>query len=106
VAFEPNRPGGSSLDEDAQALNEMNQAISSARNRDRVRRLEAIAAALQRLAQDPDEVGTCEDCESDIPGRRMELMPWVTLCVRCQEAREAEPGGGGRPTRRKLTDFV
>jgi DnaK suppressor protein len=103
----PNRTDVSaSKDDDSQPLNEMHQAIASARNRDRAVRLGRIAAALGRISEDPEEFGICGECDRDIPERRLALMPWVTVCVPCQEALEAPPGGGGRKTRRKLTDHV
>lgn len=30
----------------------------------------------------------CEDCGEDIPAGRRRLVPWATLCVRCQTAKE------------------
>jgi DnaK suppressor protein len=80
----------------------MNQVIASTRNRERARRMEEIAEALSRLAEDPDEFGLCEDCEEAIPTRRLELMPWTTLCIACQSKREDGSRGGSRKT---LRDF-
>lgn len=94
-------------DDDHQSLNEMHQAIASSRNRARAKRIEGITAALARLASDPEEYGVCEECDGDIPLRRLELMPWVTVCVPCQEGLEAGPPGSlKRATRKKLTDHV
>jgi DnaK suppressor protein len=90
-------------DEDEAPLTEMTQAIASSRNRERSERLEQIREALELIAEDPEEFGLCEDCEEPIGRKRLELMPWVTLCVRCQEKRERDgraPGG-----RRKITDY-
>lgn len=90
-------------DEDEAPLTEMTQSIASNRNRERAERLEQIREALALMDEDPDEYGICETCEEPIPRRRLELMPWVTLCVRCQEQREQDdrtPGG-----RRKITDY-
>jgi DnaK suppressor protein len=90
------------IDDDLQPLNEMNQVIASNRNKDRAVALRRIEVALQRLDDAPEEYGACEACGDDIPPRRLELMPWVTLCVECQSERE-EPTRGG--TRRHLTDY-
>jgi DnaK suppressor protein len=49
----------------------------------------------------PDEFGICEECDEDIPIRRLELMPHATLCADCQANRDPARGG----TRRSLTDF-
>jgi len=88
-------------DEDAAPHDEMSRVIASNRNRARTEELHAIEAALERLAADPDEFGICESCEEEIPARRLELMPWVRLCIDCQQAQEE-----GRPSgRRHITDF-
>ena len=104
----PNRTDiASSHDEDSQSLNEMHQAIASSRNRQRDERLSGIGKALARIAEDPEEFGVCEECDGDIPIGRMELMPWVTVCVPCQERLDAGPPGLlKRATRKKLTDHV
>ncbi len=33
--------------------------------------------------------GVCEDCENPIAPRRLDVMPFARLCVRCQERHEA-----------------
>lgn len=97
------RPGGEGkVDDDAAPLSEMNQVIASTRNRERARQLHEIDEALARLNEDPDEYGLCEDCEEDIPTRRLELMPWTTLCIACQSKREDGSRGGSR---KNLRDF-
>lgn len=90
-------------DEDAAPLAEMNQVIASKRNLRRAQELEQIAAALAHLDEDPDDIGCCDDCGDDIPTRRLELMPWVRLCISCQETRERDraPTGG----RKHITDY-
>lgn len=93
--------GDGKVDEDAAPLSEMNQVIASARNRERTRKLELSREALERLDEDPEDFGLCEVCDEPIPIRRLELMPWVTSCVRCQEKTEAEAPRG----RRHLTDY-
>lgn len=90
------------VDEDAAPLAEMNQVIASKRNLERTRRLEAITEALDLIAEDPEEYGSCEDCSEPIKRRRLELMPWVTLCIRCAEQRERAETPGRR---RHLTDY-
>ncbi|RAL23029.1 conjugal transfer protein TraR [Lujinxingia litoralis] len=103
LSVDPNRPTPvEHADEDEQPLNEMNQVIASKRNRARVDELRKIEAALQRMAADPEEFGLCLDCDEPIPVRRLELMPWATLCVPCQTKRSG-PRRDGR--RRHLRDF-
>ena len=89
-------------DEDAQPLAEMSQAIASSRNKNRTGVLGRVAAALARLDGDPESFGLCLDCEEPIAGKRLELMPYVELCVECQQA---EDGPRQKAGRRHLTDF-
>lgn len=90
------------VDEDAAPLAEMNQVIASKRNLERTRQLEAISEALDLIAEDPDDYGQCEDCSEPIKRRRLELMPWVTLCIRCAEQHERAAASGRR---RHITDY-
>ena len=97
------RPGGEGkVDDDAAPLSEMNQTISSSRNRERTARLHKIQDALDRLREDPEMFGMCEDCEDEIPAPRLELMPWATLCISCQGKSEDGTRDGRR---RKLSDY-
>ena len=89
-------------DEDAQPLAEMSQAIASSRNKNRTGVLGRVAAALARLDGDPESFGLCLDCEEPIAGKRLELMPYVELCVECQQAEDGPRQKGGR---RHLTDY-
>ena len=90
-------------DEDSQPLAEMSQAIASSRNQSRGVTLEAINESLRTIRDFPDDYGLCEDCEEPIPPKRLELMPWAPLCVKCQSKQEFD--GRGK-TRRNLTDYV
>lgn len=90
-------------DDDGQPLNEMLQTINSSRNRARTTSLRQVEQALARLDADPEDFGLCESCEEPIAARRLELMPYAVLCVKCQSAREDDPGGGRRT---KITDYV
>ncbi len=90
-------------DDDAAPLTAMTQSIASTRNRERTAKLAQLGEALARLDEDPESFGECEVCDRAIPPRRLALMPWVALCVRCQDKLEREGAGAGR--RRHLTDF-
>lgn len=90
------------VDEDAAPLAEMNQVIASKRNRERARQLTAIAEALSLIDEDPEDYGMCEDCSEPIPRRRLELVPWATLCIPCKETRERNEDVSRR---RHLTDY-
>jgi len=89
--------------DDDQPLSEMQQVITSQRNRARTGSLQLIMAALRRLEEDPEQFGHCLECDDPINHKRLELMPYTTMCVRCQSEREDHPRKGGR--RRHLTDF-
>ncbi|MFN3201144.1 MAG: TraR/DksA family transcriptional regulator [Bradymonadia bacterium] len=93
--------GDGKRDDDAQPLNEMHQSIASTRNKNRAELLEKVEEALELIADAPDEYGLCEECETEIPHGRLELMPYATSCVRCQSKRESPRGRG----RRHLTDY-
>jgi DnaK suppressor protein len=80
----------------------MSQAIASSRNKNRTGVLGRVTAALARLEEDPESFGLCLDCEEPIAGKRLELMPYVELCVECQHAQDGPRQTGGR---RHLTDF-
>lgn len=105
VEVVPENAGGDTarrVDEDAAPLAEMNQIIASKRNLARTHQLEGIVEALGMIHEDPEEYGHCEDCSQEIKRKRLELMPWSTLCIRCAEKRErADPRG----RRRHLTDY-
>ncbi len=45
-------------------------------------RLDAVHDAQQRLER--NEFGVCANCQEDIDPRRLELVPWTQLCVRCE----------------------
>jgi DnaK suppressor protein len=57
-------------------------AIAGLNRESTVRR--SVAAALHRT-QD-GSFGTCVHCAGDIGRRRLEAVPWTSLCIRCQEA--------------------
>jgi DnaK suppressor protein len=101
--IEPNRTDPATVgvaDEDAQALSEMLQTLSSERNRQQSAVLSAVAYALRKLDEHPDEFGLCEECEEEIPPRRLQAVPYARLCAECQ-AKKDPPRGGGR---KSLTD--
>lgn len=50
--------------------------------------LSQVNAALARL--DAGTYGICERCGREIGARRLEALPYATLCINCQEAVERE----------------
>jgi DnaK suppressor protein len=103
IEIEPGRTDATAVgtDEDAQPLTEMSQTIASSRNKSRTVVMRLCNAALARIEDEPDMFGLCVECEEPISDKRLELMPYVELCVECQQARDAPRGG----TRKSLTDF-
>jgi DnaK suppressor protein len=102
--IEPNRSDAVTVgvpDEDAQALSEMNQTLASQWNRRQAETLGQIDRALRKLTESPDEFGLCEECEEEIPQKRLDFLPQAQLCTECQEKHDPRRGG----TRRNLTDF-
>ena len=102
--IEPNRTDTAAVgvpDEDAQALSEMMQTLASQRNKKQAEIIKQIDRALQKIANDPDMVGLCEDCEEEIPDKRLTLMPYATLCAECQSKRDPKRG----QARKSLTDY-
>lgn len=104
LAIEPGRtdPAAVGNDEDAQPLTEMSQTIASTRNRARAEVLGRVLAALGRLDDAPDSFGLCTECEEPISAKRLALMPYVELCVECQQAKDGPRQTGSR---RHLRDF-
>lgn len=103
IKLDPNRTDDiGKRDDDHQPLNEMLQSIASSRNRNRTAELRRVKAALERIDRDPEDYGLCLECEEPIRLRRLQLMPAVELCVKCQSAQEEGGHGGGR---KHLTDY-
>jgi DnaK suppressor protein len=51
-------------------------------------RLQFIQEAIKAL--DRGQYGECVRCGKDIIEKRLEAVPWATMCIRCQEETEAE----------------
>ena len=49
-----------------------------------------IDQALLRLQR--DEFGRCQSCQKEIGKKRLEVVPWSSLCIDCQEKAEEEAG--------------
>jgi len=68
------------ISHDRELLYNLNQADS--------KWLKSIQEAVERI--DRDEFGECVSCEEDIDERRLTVVPWVGLCIRCQEQTETD----------------
>lgn len=64
---------------------EREQAISAVLDS----RLADIDNALSRLQN--GTYGVCADCGAQIPPRRLEALPFATLCVQCQSVADKRP---------------
>ena len=51
-------------------------------------RLRSIEEAMEAL--DRGQYGECIRCDDDINEKRLEAVPWATMCARCQEEAEME----------------
>jgi DnaK suppressor protein len=51
-------------------------------------RLRFIQEAIKAL--DRGQYGECVRCGKDINEKRLEAVPWATMCIRCQEETEAK----------------
>jgi DnaK suppressor protein len=102
VEIEPVKTGPNDvLDLDAAPHTEMSQVIASKRNRARTDVLARVEAALARLESAPEEFGQCIECGDPI-GRRLDAMPYVELCLECQNDRD---GAVDKGPRRHAGDF-
>ena len=83
--------GGMSTDpaDDADALADNERTLSLVSNAQAV--LQQIKAALARL--DAGTYGICTNCGREIGARRLEALPYATLCIDCQTAAEAASAG-------------
>jgi DnaK suppressor protein len=50
------------------------------------KQLQDTRAALRRIHD--GTFGVCENCEEEIPPKRLSAVPWASLCVVCQEAQD------------------
>lgn len=62
--------------------------------------LKEIDAALDRI--NDGTWGLCRECAEHIPEPRLRVVPWATLCVRCQRILEEDRPRDGR--RRAIAD--
>lgn len=101
---DPNREDGIGRpDDDLQPLNEMLQVIASSRNRQRADVLRQVEDALHKIDREPDDYGQCTECDGSIVHGRLKIMPYVELCVRCQDVLEQDRAQ--HRGRRHLTDY-
>lgn len=75
------------IEKSADALDEVQHAAErelAIRNLDRESQLlRNVRAALRRI--EDGSFGTCAHCEEDISPKRLNAVPWTSLCIQCQE---------------------
>ncbi|SRR6266568_4149194 len=87
LALEAGRREGIAIERTPDALDEVQLASErelTTRDLERGSRLlRSVRAALDRIAE--GAYGACLECEEEISHKRLQAMPWATLCIRCQE---------------------
>ena len=58
--------------------------------------LRELRAALGRIRD--GTFGTCIQCESAIPSKRLAAVPWASRCIQCQEATNGNEYGTESPS--------
>lgn len=75
------------IEKSADALDEVQHAAErelAIRNLDRESNLlRNVRGALRRI--EDGSFGTCAHCEEDISPKRLNAVPWTSLCIQCQE---------------------
>ncbi len=56
--------------------------------------LSQVTTALERI--DDQSYGICEECEEPISPRRLNALPWASLCIRCQEKEDRRSNDRGQ----------
>ncbi len=66
-----------------QAVQNYSKNVMLAVSENESRQLQMIDEALLRIKH--KEYGLCVNCESPIPGKRLQALPWARYCLKCQE---------------------
>lgn len=86
--------GDDGMDLEEQAVRAMDDLVEARLTEDRGNLLKKIDFALERL--DAGTYRECVRCGTTIPLERLRAKPSASLCVACQEAKDAgSPNGGG-----------
>lgn len=91
------RRDGIAIEKTADALDEVQRAAERelvTRNLERESRVQRdVGAALVRVEQ--GTYGTCVDCDEEISPKRLNAVPWASLCITCQEQADEQRDGRG-----------
>jgi RNA polymerase-binding transcription factor DksA len=76
---------------DARTIKDIPRRLSS----EYEHRIKSINTHLRHIqevmkAMDRGQYGECVRCGEDINEKRLEAVPWATMCIRCQEETERE----------------
>jgi DnaK suppressor protein len=74
-----------------QSIGEFGRKLAAANATHQNIEIRQVEAALRRIEQ--ETYGVCISCDNPIPSKRLDLLPWASRCVRCQEVAETTPGG-------------
>lgn len=87
------RRDGIAIERAADALDQTQFAAErelSTRNLERQSEvLRRVQAALGRITE--RTYGTCLECDEEISHKRLQAVPWATLCIECQESADGKP---------------
>ena len=72
---------GNHMADDATEAFEQAKDLALRGNAERL--LEQVEGALERFGE--GSYGLCEQCEAEIDPARLQALPYVTLCLRCQQ---------------------
>ena len=91
---------GITIERTADALDETQFAAARELNTRGLEReaklLRNVRLALDRIAD--GSYGTCFECEDQISQKRLQALPWASLCITCQEHADRNPlGDSARP---------
>ncbi|MFZ5631366.1 MAG: TraR/DksA C4-type zinc finger protein [Bacillota bacterium] len=66
--------------------------------------MNAIDDALQKMGK--GTYGLCDVCGDEIPPKRLEAVPYTTLCLRCKRGDEQLPRTGNRPVEEEVLEDI
>ncbi len=78
---------GLPLDEQEHARRSHDEYISNSLNDLTWMELRQVEGALERLEK--NGFGLCQDCGDAIPPKRLDVIPWASYCLGCEERGEA-----------------
>ena len=97
LASQLQRRDGMVIEKTADAFDEVQRAAERelvTRNLERESKVQRdVGAALVRVEQ--GTYGTCVKCDEEISTKRLNAVPWASLCIACQEQADDQQVGSG-----------